>query len=65
MKYLPLAILAFTLLVNVSSSYADPVKPSAPATPEALVADLYKKQDSKAGPFFQTKSRDLIGGGAV
>ena len=29
-------------------------------TPEALVADLYRAQKSKRGPFFQTRSRALV-----
>jgi hypothetical protein len=60
MKYVPLAILSFILSVGVSLSSADPLKPSPPVSPEALVADLYKQQDRKAGPFFQTRSRELI-----
>ena len=31
-----------------------------PATAEALVADLYKAQKLKRGPFFQTRSRALV-----
>ncbi len=36
-------------------------KPTAtPQTPDALVADLYKAQKLKRGPFFQTRSRALV-----
>jgi hypothetical protein len=60
MKYIPLAVLSLILSVGVNLSSADPSKPATQSSPEAVVADLYKQQDRKAGPFFQIKSRELI-----
>ena len=61
MKYIPLAVLPLILSVGVSLASAETSKPATQSSPEALVADLYKQQERKAGPFFQTKSRELIG----
>ena len=46
--------------VSAVISQTRPAAPAAPATPEALVADLYKAQKLKRGPFFQTRSRLLV-----
>lgn len=35
-------------------------KTAPPQTPDGLVADLYKAQKQKRGPFFQTRSRVLV-----
>lgn len=49
---------------NESSISAETPAPAAAqtqtATPEALVAELYKQHDAKKSPFFQTKDRGLV-----
>jgi hypothetical protein len=51
-----------TLLVCASSAAIVCGQPRsvAPRTPEALVADLYRAQKTRRGPFFQTRSRALV-----
>jgi len=48
------------LLVSASAAIAVRAQTAPPQTPDALVADLYRAQKLKHGPFFQTRSRALV-----
>ncbi|HYX30953.1 MAG TPA: DUF3828 domain-containing protein [Pyrinomonadaceae bacterium] len=54
-----ITLLAILTVCAVPLVRAQP-KAAAPQTPDALVADLYKAQKLKRGPFFQTRSRALV-----
>jgi hypothetical protein len=53
--------IATLLVVAAAAAVVSAQQRAATATtPEALVADLYKAQKLKRGPFFQTRSRALV-----
>jgi hypothetical protein len=54
-----LIILALIITASAAVAVGQP-QTAAPKTPDALVADLYRAQKAKHGPFFQTRSRALV-----
>ena len=53
-------LLLALLLFGASAAIIVRAQTAAPKTPDALVADLYRAQKLKRGPFFQTRSRALV-----
>ncbi|HLM54484.1 MAG TPA: DUF3828 domain-containing protein [Pyrinomonadaceae bacterium] len=55
------AILVAMLLLAAVAAQATPQAAAKQAGPEALVRELYRARAKNRGPFFQTKSRALVG----
>ncbi len=57
-RYLIPSLVLFFCIAGVSAMAGTALAQT--GSPQALVADLYKKHDAQKGPFFQKKSRALV-----